>query len=158
MNFHTFTFLFLSLISSESGFLYFTGYDFELKKGMFGLDAFLLRLRCRSELLSDVGYTNHLLHQSLSTHVLNQLVKPMQKLFNKKDYGPAYKVVIPEQEQPQELEDRAATDEHDGASPPNSNDNVALGFPKAEPKKEEMESTDDEVNLFDQVEASLRAE
>ena len=131
----------------------------EQKKGMFGLDAFLLRLRYSdSELLSDVGYTNHLLRQSLSTHVLNQLLMPMQKLFDRKDYGPAYKVVTPEQEQPVELKDSTATDEHDGASPPNSNDNVAMRVPKAEPKEEEMESTDDEVNLFDQVEASLWAE
>lgn len=133
------------------------GYCIKLKDGEFGLDAFWLHLQNPlDKLLSDVEYSKHLVMQAPSTRMLLVLLSPMKKVFNEKDYGILYNSLAAQQgNQSEEVTDGTAMNEHGGSSPSNSGKVAASNVVvKAEVKEEEL-STDDEENLFDEVEESV---
>jgi len=133
------------------------GYCIKLKDGEFGLDAFWLHLQNSrdKELLSEVEYSKHLVMQSPSTRMLLVLLSPMKKVFNEKDYGILYNSLAAQQgNQSEEVTDGTAMNEHGGSSPSNSGQVAASNVVVKAEVKEEL-STDDEENLFDEVEESV---
>jgi len=138
------------------------GYDVKLKKGEFGPEAFLLSLRNpeNSQVLSDANYSNHLLGRSSSVKILPILLEPMRKLFNEKNYGSPYKVIVSHRQEILPI----ATLEHGGImsrNSPNSKNNCVASDTDHDSSvvktevKDEKTSTDDEAKLFDLVERSF---
>ena len=132
------------------------GYCIKLKDGEFGLDACWLHLQNPLDSsLSEVEYSKHLVMQSPSTRMLLVLLNPMKKVFNVKDYGILYNSLAAQQgNQSEEVTDGTAMNEHGGSSPSNSGQVAASNVVVKAEVKEEL-STDDEENLFDEVEESV---
>lgn len=131
------------------------GYCIKLKDGEFGLDACWLHLQNPLDSsLSEVEYSKHLVMQSPSTRMLLVLLNPMKKVFNVKDYGILYNSLAAQQDNQSEVPDGTAMNEHGGSSPSNSGKVAASNVVVKAEVKEEL-STDDEENLFDEVEESV---
>lgn len=132
----------------------------KFKKGEFGPEAFMLSVKNRDGyLLSDTDYAQYLLDGSSSVRFLCKLMAPLQRIFSTKDYGSLYNIHALQAAHSRaqdvgnllnDLEDDKTHDDENENDPSSrgSNENMLKA-------KEEDVSTDDENNLFNDVEGSL---